>query len=199
MGNDVYGWGASSQHDGIRMLWSSRPALIQLYTIARRDEKAFLYASRLAYAASVCSTKSPQLQAAVGACPLFLPAWRQLVAIEPARIRQAGRALGVAPYAVAELYQDTGGDLYLQAIESIAVADNVPQIGTQTWASLELVSRKLRQSTGNAFDPFAVTQCNEKRFKWSGTDGASQAIVKAAIKAAGQRGDITAQLEKLLG
>jgi|GEM_PF-3199719 len=197
MGNDVFGWGASSQHEGIRMMWSSRPVLIQLYDMARRDEKAFLYASRLTYAASVCSTKKTQLEAAVAACPYFLPAWRQLIALEPARLRQAARALGVAPYAVAELYHDAQGDLYLQAIDAIAAADNVPQLGTQTWASLELVAQKLRQTTGVALDVFAVIQCQDKRFKWSGTDPGSQAIIAAAIKAAGQRGDITAQLEKL--
>jgi hypothetical protein len=198
MGNDVYGWGSSAQHDGIRMMWNPRPALIQLYDMARRDEKAFLYADRLAYAASICSTKKAQLQAAVAACPLFLPAWRQLIALEPGRLRPAARALGVAPYAVAELYQNVQGDLYLQAVDAIAGADHVQQLGTQTWATLELVSRKLRQATGVALDPFAVIQCREKRFKWPGTDTASQAIISAAIKAAGTRGDITAQLEKLL-
>jgi hypothetical protein len=45
---------------------------------------------------------------------------------------------------------------------------------------------------------FEVIQCRDKRFKWAGTDPASQAIVQAAIKAAGNRGDITAQFEKVL-
>jgi hypothetical protein len=197
LGNDVYGWGSSTQHDGIRMMWSSRPVLIQLYDMARRDEKTFLYADRLAYAASVCTVKAPQLRAAVAACPLFLPAWRQLVALEPMRLQLAARALGVAPYAVAELYHDKRGDLYLQAVTAIADADHVPQLGTQTWATLELVSRKLKQTTGAALDVFAVIQCGDKRFKWSGMDPASQAIIAAAIKAAGPRGDIVAQLEKL--
>lgn len=199
MGNDVYGWGASEQHEGIRMMWSVRPVIIQLYNMARRDEKAFLYADRLTYAASVCNTKSPQLHAAVAACPLFFPAWRRLTALEPATLNQAARALGVAPYAVEELYHDLQrGDQYLQAIRAIGDADNVPQLGTQTWASLILVSKKLRQETGAVLDVFAVIQCKDKRFKWSGTDAASQAIIAAAIKAAGSRGDITAQLEKLL-
>lgn len=198
MGNDVYGWGSSTQHDGIRMMWSARPVLIQLYDMARRDEKAFLYASRLAYAASVCTTKSPQLLAAVAACPLFFPAWRQLIAVEPGRLRQAGRALGVAPYAVVELYANAQGDQYLQAIEAISAADHGPQLGTQTWATVELAARRLRQTTGAAVDVFAVIQSREKRFNWSGKDKASQAIIAASIKAAGTRGDITAQLEKLL-
>lgn len=172
--------------------------LIQLYNMARRDEKAFLYANRLTYAASVCSTKMPQLQASVAACPLYLPAWRQLIALEPTRVRQAGRALGVAPYAVAEIYAGAQGDMYLKAIEAISFADHVPQLGTQTWATLEVIAGKLRQTSGTTFDPFAIIQCRDKRYKWAGKDAASQAIIAAAIKAAGTRGDITAQLEKLL-
>lgn len=113
MGNDIFGWGASSQHEGIRMLFGTRPVFIQLYDMARRDGKAFLNAARLTYAASVSSVKGQHLADAVAACPLYLPAWQQLCALEPRRLRAAGRALGVAPYAVADLYRNADGDLYV--------------------------------------------------------------------------------------
>lgn len=74
----------------------------------------------------------------------------------------------------------------------------MPQLGTQTWASLELVDAKLRRTTGKTFKAFEVIKCQDKRIGWDGYDPGSQAIVQAAIKAAGKRGDITAQLEKLL-
>jgi len=198
LGNDVYGWGASSQHEGIRIMWGARPTFIPLYDMARRDEKAFLLADRLMYASAVSSNKVYDLRAAVAACPLFLPAWWQLVGLEPMRFNQAVRALGVSPCAVAEVCHDMRGDQYLVAVTAIADASSAPQLGTQTWATLEIVSAKLRQATGARLDVFAVLQCNTKRFKWSGMDGASQAIVAAAIKAAGSRTDITTQLEKLL-
>jgi len=198
LGNDVFGWGSSTQHPGIRILWGARPVFIPLYDTARRDEKAFLSADRLTYAASVCTTKTPLLRAAVAACPLFLPAWRQLVALEPSRLGQAARALGICPYAVAELFHDAQGEAYLEAIRAIAGADSGPQLGTQTWATVELVSWKLRQETGAAIEVFAVIQSQDKHFKWNGADARSQSIIVAAINAAGNRGDIRAQFEKLL-
>jgi len=198
LGNDVFGWGASSQHEGIRIMWGARPAFVPLYDMARRDEKAFLLADRLTYAAAVSANKVYDLRAAVAACPLFLPAWWQLVDLEPVRLTQAVHALGVSPIAVAEVCHSMKGDMYLRAVSAIAEADGAHQFGTQTWATLELVSAKLRQTTNARLDVFAVIQCNTKRFKWAGTDAGSQAIVAAAIKAAGSRTDITGQLEKLL-
>lgn len=198
LGNEIFGWAASSQHEGIRIMWGARPTFIPLYDMARKDEKAFLLADRLMYASAVSSNKEYDLRAAVEACPLFLPAWWQLVSLHPLRLQEAVRPLGVSPCAVAELCHFMQGDQYMYAISAIADANSAVQLGTQAWATLEIVAAKLRQTTGARFDVLAAIECNTKRFKWPGMDGASQTIVAAAIKAAGNRTDITGPLEKLL-
>ena len=179
-------------------MWGARPTFVPLYDMARKDEKAFLLADRLMYASAVSSNRAYNLRAAVAACPLFLPAWWQLVALEPQCFHDAVRALGVSPCAVAELCHFMQGDQYLYAVSAIADANSASQLGTQGWATLEIVAAKLRQATGARLDVFAAVQCNTKRFKWAGLAGGSQAIVVAAINAAGNRTDIIAQLEKLL-
>src|SRR5687768_16463881 len=99
--------------------------------------------------------------------------------MEPRHLRAAARALGVSPYAVADLYRDADGDMYLEAIRGIADADHVPQLGTQTWATLEIVDAKLRRTTAKTFKAFEVIKCPDKRIKWDGMDAGSQAIVQA--------------------
>ncbi len=198
LGNDVYGWGASSQHDGIRLLWGTRPVFIPLYNRARRDEKAFLTADRLTYAATLNPHKESILRSATLSNPLFLPAWQRLTQLQPTWLAGAAKALGTSPFAVSDLFVGAKGDNYLVALKSIAMADSAPQLGTQAWAAAELVARKVFEDTGKSLDVFGVIQCKEKHFRWAGTDGPSQAVVKAAIRAVGSRDDISSQLEKLL-
>lgn len=198
MGNDVFGWGASTQHEGIRVVWGPRPAYVPLYDMARRDEKTFLYADRLTYAATLVSWKQDTLTAATQASPLFLPAWRMLVGLDPARFGDAANALGVSPFAVHGLLEPLHGDSYLVALRAIAAADEKKQLGTQTWVAVAILGKKLNDTTHHSFDVRSIIDCRDKRFKWDGTDPASQALVVAAINAIGSRGDISAQFEKLL-
>jgi len=210
MGNDVFGWGASTQHEGIRVVWGPRPAYVPLYDLARRDEKAFLLADRLTYAASLVAWKSDLLREATAASPLFLPAWRMRVQLDPARFADAAFALSVSPLAIHELFESMdptvlarsqeggGSDIYTIALRAIARGEAGKQLGTQAWAALAILGKKLHDAKLPSFLPKDVIDLVSGRFKWDGTDAASQAIVREAMEAVGGRGDLTGQFEKLL-
>lgn len=78
-GNDIFGWPASSQHDGIHIHWGTRGSYVLLMEAAHRDPARFLASERALWAAPLAGSNAlAMVQAATKFQPLNAGAWQVL-------------------------------------------------------------------------------------------------------------------------
>jgi hypothetical protein len=58
LGQDIFGWAQSSQHDGMRILYGGRPSYLLLYDAAVADPQAFLLSQRLMWVADLYKARN---------------------------------------------------------------------------------------------------------------------------------------------